>query len=69
MITLFNITGMHCASCKALIEDVILELPGVLSGVVDVATNTARIEHDASVDQDTIRRAIERLGTYTVSVA
>ena len=66
--TTFGIKGMHCASCKVLIEDVCQEIPGVTSCVVDVASNTARIEHDASVDPDTIRREIEGLGEYKVSI-
>lgn len=58
---------MHCASCKALIEDVCQEIPGVTSCTVDVASNTARIEHDASVQPATIQKEIEELGEYKVT--
>lgn len=60
---------MHCASCKALIEEVSSEIAGVTSCVVDVASGTAKIEHDTSVDPETIRREIEGLGDYKVSLA
>ena len=69
MITTFNIQGMHCASCKVLIEDVCQDIPGVTSCAVDVATNMIRVEHDASVDSETIRKTIEELGSYKVSIA
>ncbi len=68
MITTLNIQGMHCASCKALIEDVCNDIPGVTSCTVDVSTNTARIEHDMSVDIEVIRREIEGLDSYKVTV-
>lgn len=67
MITTLNIKGMHCASCKALIEDVCQDIPGVTSCNVDVSNNTAKVEHDASVSSDKIRQEIESLGDYKVS--
>lgn len=68
MNTTLSIQGMHCASCKALIEDVCKDIPGITSCVVDVANGTARIEHDASVNPDAIRRVIEGIGSYKTSV-
>lgn len=64
MITTLNIQGMHCASCKLLIEDACQDIPGVTSCAVDVASNTARIEHDESVNPEKIRQEIESLGSY-----
>jgi copper chaperone CopZ len=69
MITNLNIQGMHCASCKLLIEDVCRDIPGVASCTVDVATHSAKIDHDASVTEHRIRREIEGLGDYKVSMA
>ncbi|MCC6563750.1 heavy-metal-associated domain-containing protein [Candidatus Uhrbacteria bacterium] len=60
MITKFNITGMHCASCKALIEDACLDIPGVSSCRVDLATNVATVEHDA--DAALLKDEIAKLG-------
>lgn len=68
MITTFTIQGMHCTSCKALIEDACLEIPGVTSCSVDIASHTARMEHDGSVDPKKIRQEIESLGSYKATI-
>lgn len=68
MMTTLNIQGMHCASCKALIEDVCRDIPGVTSCDVDVTNKTATVEHDPAVNPDAIRREIESLGEYKTSV-
>lgn len=68
MTTTLSIQGMHCGSCKTLIEDVCGDIPGVMSCTVDVAAGSVRIEHDATVSTETIRREIEQLGDYKTSV-
>ncbi len=45
-----KITGMHCDSCKKLIEDVASESPGVISCTVDPVTGQGAIEHDEAFD-------------------
>lgn len=67
MTTTLHIQGMHCASCKVLIEDVCQDIPGVTSCIVDSEHGTATIEHDASVNPDALRKEIESLGGYKVS--
>lgn len=66
MITKLNIQGMHCASCKALIEDVCKDIPGVTAIEVDMASGMASIEHDSSVDIEHVRKEIMSLGEYKV---
>lgn len=66
MKTVLKITGMHCASCKLLIEDVCKDIPGVTSCEVDLAGNTTTIEHDASVNVSKIKQKICSLGDYQV---
>ena len=68
MITTLSIQGMHCASCKLLIEDVCGDMPGVTSCVVDAPAGSVRIEHDASANVETIRHEIEQLGDYHTSL-
>ena len=68
MKTTFTIKGMHCTSCKVLIEDVCSEIPGVQSCKVDVKAGVAVIEHDAKVSAATLKKEIEKLGEYTVAV-
>lgn len=68
MVTTLRITGLHCASCKALIEDVATDIPGVTSAVVDSEKMTATIEHEDSILPETLRQEIENLGEYKASI-
>lgn len=61
-----TIKGMHCASCKAVIEDVAKETKGVIGCVVDVAKGTATISYEGSVDWNALKKEIESLGSYKV---
>lgn len=62
-----TITGTHCASCKALIEDVCKELPGVHSCTVDYTTGKTEIEHTEEFDMNKFAQEIEQLGEYKVN--
>jgi sulfite exporter TauE/SafE/copper chaperone CopZ len=42
----FKINGMHCASCKTLIEEDLKELPGIINISVNYQTGDARVEFD-----------------------
>lgn len=68
MITTLKITGMHCASCKALIEDVCGEVKGVRSASVDPKTGIATIEHDDALDPATFVSEIRGLGDYGAAI-
>ena len=68
MATLFTITGMHCVSCKSLIEEVCREVPGVASCTVNPETNTGVVTHDESFQASTLRQEIEALGSYRVTM-
>ena len=61
-----KIAGMHCASCKSLIEDVCKETKGVSSCAVDLVTGKGVIEHDDSLDFAAMTAEIKKLGEYTV---
>ena len=67
MKTTLTIKGMHCASCKAIIEDVCKEAKGVKNCTVDFKTGKAVIEYDGSLDVAALKKEIEALGTYTVN--
>lgn len=69
MTTTLNIQGMHCTSCKTLIEDVCKDMPGVLSCNVDVQGGKATIEHHASLDLAALKEEIRSLGSYSVADA
>ncbi|HLD33920.1 MAG TPA: heavy metal-associated domain-containing protein [Candidatus Nanoarchaeia archaeon] len=67
MRTILKIAGMHCESCKVLIEEVAAEIKGVTSCTVDVKKGTAVVEHDKA-DMNLLKKEIEKLGTYTVTI-
>ncbi len=61
-----SIRGMHCGSCKALIEDVCKDIPGVSACIVSFENGTAAVEHDGSVSFERVRGEIAALGDYQV---
>lgn len=63
-----TIRGMHCGSCKALIEDVVKDIPGVSACVVDYEHGTAAVEHDGSVAFERVRGEIAALGDYQIAL-
>lgn len=59
---------MHCASCKALIESVALDVAGVIACRVDEAAGLAEIEYGAAFDPAEMKAEIEKLGGYRVEL-
>jgi copper chaperone CopZ len=68
MKTTLTIKGTHCASCKALIEDVCTEISGIQSCSVDFKTGKTEIEHDENVDWEKFKKEVESLGKYEVKL-
>lgn len=64
--TILSIKGLHCSSCKALIEDITKDFKGVRSAVVDVVRGTATVEHDEKFPVEQFRKEIDSLGQYRV---
>lgn len=67
-VTNLKIAGMHCPSCKTLIEEVCTDVPGVRSCTVDVNAGSASVEHDDSLNPAAIVEEIRSLGDYTASI-
>jgi copper ion binding protein len=62
-----TVEGMHCASCVALIEEVLGERAGVTAAQVDLQAARAVVEYDPSaLDVEQIRAAIAEAG-YTAT--
>ena len=61
-----KIQGMHCSSCKMLIEDVCKDTPGVQECSVDFETGRATITHDDTTDTARLKKEIEGLGEYKI---
>lgn len=59
----FNVFGMHCASCAALIERKIKKVNGVKEANVNYGAEKARVVFDASqADEDKIKEAVKAAG-------
>ena len=56
-VTELSLEGLHCASCVSKTEAALMREPGVLKAAVNLATQTARVEH---VDTPNIRSALVR---------
>jgi len=56
------VQGMTCASCVGRVERALSAVPGVRRANVNLATETAQIEADASVDAGALRAAVEQAG-------
>jgi P-type Cu+ transporter len=57
------VTGMHCESCAALIEEVLSEQPGLLSARVDLGAEQATVSFDDTrTDLPTLQAVITELG-------
>lgn len=61
----YPIVGMHCASCKSLIEMAVGDIQGVESVSVNYATEKLTLSRDPDVvSLDSIKKAIESVGSY-----
>jgi Cu+-exporting ATPase len=59
----FGVTGMTCASCVGHVEKALKEVPGVTSVNVNLATEKATVEFDATrTSLETFKKAVEEAG-------
>ncbi|WP_341928644.1 heavy metal translocating P-type ATPase [Methyloversatilis discipulorum] len=58
----FGVEGMTCASCSTRVEKALARTPGVASASVNLATERATVEADASVDAVTLQAAVDKAG-------
>jgi len=63
-----TIEGMHCASCGGNVESSVSKVKGIESVRVSVMTNKAIIESEDSVNLDSIKDAISKVGYKVVKV-
>jgi Cu+-exporting ATPase len=60
--TIFPIEGLHCASCVANSEESIMEVPGVVSAAVNLATSRATVEYAGDLDVAALKHAVSEAG-------
>ena len=63
-----QIGGMSCASCVMRVEKALRKVPGVMGATVNLATEQAHIQADASVTADALAAAVRQAG-YEVGSA
>lgn len=62
----FEVKGMHCASCSAIVEKTIGALEGVSSVAVSLLLNTAEVEFDEDkISAKQIAKAVKAAGFPT----
>lgn len=62
------VEGMSCGHCVKHVKEALLELKGVSSAEVDLASKTATVELDADVQEGDIKFAIEDAGYDVVKI-
>lgn len=67
MQTTFTVQGMHCASCKHLIEDISSEIPGVESASLDENSKILTLTHSDPIDIESLKKEISSAGSYTIT--
>lgn len=61
----YPIVGMHCASCKLLIEKMVAKVPGVIKVSVNYGTEKIVVEYDdQKVNLETLKKAVASAGSY-----
>ncbi|CAN5117159.1 cation transporter [soil metagenome] len=60
----YNVQGMTCHSCVAMVKDEVSEVPGVQSVEVDLDGGMVKVE-GADVDENAVRSAIVEAGFQT----
>ena len=57
-----DIGGMTCAACSTRVEKALAKVPGVTRASVNLATERARVESDATVNPDMLVQAVRQAG-------
>ncbi|NTU46961.1 hypothetical protein HGA88_05030 [Candidatus Roizmanbacteria bacterium] len=57
-----HIKGMHCKACEILVSDELLAIPQVQEVTVDQSTGTAELFCTSSVNQTSIKKAVQNAG-------
>ena len=66
MKTTLTIKGTHCKACKMLIEDVCKDHKEVSTCTVNFETGKTEIEHNDSLDLESLKKEIKSVGNYKI---
>ncbi len=64
---IFNVKGMHCASCEVLLSDVIGEIQGVEQVSVSYKQGIVSVHYTDLSVLDAVKKAIEKEGYQVLS--
>jgi len=67
--TRFTVPGMRCAGCIAKIERELRRVDGVIAARVNFSAKRVAVEHDASVDEEALAKALQELGFEAQAVS
>ncbi len=63
----YKIQGLHCASCKVLIESFLIKLPGIKNVIVNYTSGDMQIEYDEKkINIQDIKKTVDSIGDYTL---
>lgn len=68
MQTTLSVSGMHCASCAAIITKALKKAPGVTDASVNYASSKATIQHEETIDDARLIEIVKNAG-YGASTA
>lgn len=63
-----KIEGMMCQHCVAHVKKALEDVTGVIKADVDLESGSAKIEMEADVKEDILKKAVEDAGYTPVSV-
>lgn len=63
----FQVEGMMCQNCKAHVEKALSEVKGVQSAVADLSTKSVTVTAKDSVNENTLKEAVQKAGYQTLS--
>ncbi len=63
---LMKVDGIHCGGCEARLKRTLEAVPGVEEAVASHVAGSAVVTLSADVPDDTLRRAVDAAGGFTV---
>ncbi|MBI4599768.1 cation transporter [Candidatus Uhrbacteria bacterium] len=63
-----HVKGMHCASCKDVIEDICHDSAGIVSCTVNTETGEVAVDYEHEDNLIELKKEIDALGQYTVEL-
>ena len=65
--TTLVVDGMTCAHCQKRVEDALAAIPGVISAIVDLSTNTAIVESNRNIPASEFNHVVTDAGYILIS--